>query len=82
MAKYILTDGYVEINGVDLSSYAHTLDTPQEKERVDVSGWTNPDDVQGDSLTTLRTNEQGDLADVLVVKEGYLPSADGTEDDD
>jgi len=41
MAKYILTDGYVEINGVDLSTYAHTLETPQEKERVDVSGFNS-----------------------------------------
>jgi hypothetical protein len=41
MAKFILTDGYVEINGVDLSTYGHTLDTPQEKERVDVSGFNS-----------------------------------------
>ena len=41
MAKYLLTDGYVEINTVDLSSYAHTLDTPQSKDRVNVSGF-NP----------------------------------------
>jgi hypothetical protein len=41
MAKYLLTDGYVEINGVDLSDHAHTLDTPQEKERVDVSGFNS-----------------------------------------
>ncbi len=41
MAKYILTDGYVSINGVDLSDHAHTLDTPQEKDRVDVSGFNS-----------------------------------------
>lgn len=41
MAKYLLTDGYVEINGTDLSDHAHTLDTPQEKERVDVSGFNS-----------------------------------------
>lgn len=41
MGKYILTDGYVEINGTDLSSYGHSLDTPQEKERVDVSGFNS-----------------------------------------
>jgi hypothetical protein len=41
MAKYLLTDGYVSINSVDLSDHAHTLDTPQEKERVDVSGFNS-----------------------------------------
>lgn len=41
MAKYLLTDGYVYINGVDLSDHAHTLDTPQEKDRVDVSGFNS-----------------------------------------
>lgn len=41
MAKFIATDCYVEINGVDLSSYAHNVDTPQEKDRVDVSGFNS-----------------------------------------
>lgn len=41
MAKYLLTDGYVSINGTDLSDHAHSLDTPQEKERVDVSGFNS-----------------------------------------
>lgn len=41
MAKYILTDGYVEINGTDLSDHAHSLDTPMERERVDVSGFNS-----------------------------------------
>ena len=41
MAVFLLTDGYVEINGVDLSSYARNLDTPQEKDRVDVSGFNS-----------------------------------------
>ncbi len=41
MAKYILLDGFVSINGVDLSDHAHTLDTPQEKDRVDVSGFNS-----------------------------------------
>jgi hypothetical protein len=41
MPKFILTDGYVEINGVDMSDHAFTLDTPQEKERVDVSGFNS-----------------------------------------
>lgn len=50
-------------------------------ERVNVSGWSDPSDVQGDSLVTLRTNEQGDLADVLDIKQGYLPASDGTENE-
>ncbi len=41
MAKYLLTDGFVSINGVDLSDHAHTLDTPQEKDRIDVSGFNS-----------------------------------------
>ncbi len=41
MAKYILTDGYVEINAVDLSDHAHNIDTPQERDRVDVSGFNS-----------------------------------------
>lgn len=41
MAKYLLTDGYVEINTVDLSDHAHGLDTPQSKDRVDVSGFNS-----------------------------------------
>ena len=41
MPKFILTDGYVEIATVDLSDHAHSLDTPQEKERVDVSGFNS-----------------------------------------
>ncbi len=43
--KFILTDGYVLIVGPtgnsDLSSYAHTLDTPSVKSQEDVSGF-NP----------------------------------------
>ncbi len=44
--KYVLTDGYVLISGgvfgsADLSTYAHTVDTPSTNEVVDVSGF-NP----------------------------------------
>ena len=44
--KFVLTDGYVLITGgvfgsADLSTYAHTLDTPSTKEVIDVSGF-NP----------------------------------------
>lgn len=41
MSKFLLTDGYVYINGVDLSDHAHTLDTPQSRDRVDVSGFNS-----------------------------------------
>ncbi len=41
MSKFILTDAYVEINGVDLSAYAFAVDTPQEREEVDVSGFNS-----------------------------------------
>lgn len=41
MAKFILTDGKTTINGVNLSDHAHNLDTPQEKDRVDVSGFNS-----------------------------------------
>ena len=48
-------------------------------ERVDVSTSVDPDDVAGDLLTTISTNEQGDMDDVLTIKEGNLPAADGSE---
>jgi len=41
MSKFILTDGYVAINGTDLSAWAHNLDTPMERDRVDVSGFNS-----------------------------------------
>lgn len=41
MAKFLLTDGYVSVNGVDLSDHAFSLDTPQERDRVDVSGFNS-----------------------------------------
>ena len=62
--------------------YPSLIGTFPVVERVGVSGWTDPTDVAGDSLVTLRTNEQGDLADVLDIKQGYLPAADGTENED
>lgn len=40
MGKFLLTDGYVSINGVDLSDHAFSLDTPSEREQVDVSGFS------------------------------------------
>lgn len=41
MPKYLLTDGFVSVNGVDLSNHAFRMDTPQENERVDVSGFSS-----------------------------------------
>jgi hypothetical protein len=41
LPKWIATDVYVEINTVDLSDHAHGVETPQEKERVDVSGFNS-----------------------------------------
>ena len=41
MAKFLLTDGYVEINTVDLSDHAFGLQTPQSREQVDVSGFNS-----------------------------------------
>lgn len=41
MAKFLLTDGYVSIAGTDLSDHAHTLDSPEERDRIDVSGFNS-----------------------------------------
>lgn len=40
MAKFILTDGKVVVNNKNLSDHAFSLDTPSEKEEVDVSGFS------------------------------------------
>lgn len=39
MSKHVAQDWKVVVNGVDLSSYAFNVDTPQEKDRIDVSGF-------------------------------------------
>ena len=41
MSKYLLTNAKITVNGVNLSNFAFSLDTPDEKEQVDVSGF-NP----------------------------------------
>lgn len=41
MGKYLLTKAKVMVNSVDLSLFAFSLDTPDTKEQVDVSGF-NP----------------------------------------
>jgi hypothetical protein len=41
MPKYLLTKAKITVNGTDLSLYGHTLDTPDTREQVDVSGF-NP----------------------------------------
>jgi hypothetical protein len=38
--KYLLTNAKVMIAGVDLSQFAFSLDTPDEREEVDVSGFS------------------------------------------
>lgn len=40
MGKYLLTNARVVVDGVDLSDHAYSLDTPQEDEQVDVSGFS------------------------------------------
>ncbi len=39
MAKFLNTDWRVVVNGVDLSDHADDIDTPFEKDQVDVSGF-------------------------------------------
>lgn len=41
MAKFIAQDCYIEIDGHDISSWCFAVATPQERERVDMSGF-NP----------------------------------------
>src|SRR3954452_24432535 len=41
MGKYLLNNGKVLVGAADLSNYAFSLDTPDEKEQVEVSGF-NP----------------------------------------
>ncbi len=39
MSKFVSIDWRVVVNNVDLSDHAFNIDTPQEKEQVDVSGF-------------------------------------------
>lgn len=39
MGKYLLTKAKVLVNSVDLSNFSFSLDTPDEREQVDVSGF-------------------------------------------
>jgi hypothetical protein len=39
MPKFLLTKAKVMVNSVDLSNFAFSLDTPETKEQVDVSGF-------------------------------------------
>jgi hypothetical protein len=41
MAKFLLKEAFVQLDGVDLSDHCFSLETPSEKEVVDVSGF-NP----------------------------------------
>lgn len=40
MAKFVFTKGKVVVNNVDLSDHAFGVDTPQEKEQIDISGFS------------------------------------------
>jgi hypothetical protein len=40
MAKYLLTNGKVMVAGTNLSDHAFSVDTPDEREQVDVSGFS------------------------------------------
>lgn len=48
-------------------------------ERIDVSTMVDPTDVALDTLVDIRTNEQGDLSDTMLIHSGYLPATDGSE---
>ena len=41
MAKFILQDVTVSVNGTDLSDHAFTIDLPQSRDQVDVSGFNS-----------------------------------------
>jgi hypothetical protein len=41
MSKYLLTNAKISVAGTDLSRFGFSLDTPDEREQVDVSGF-NP----------------------------------------
>jgi hypothetical protein len=45
MGKFVLTDVYIELDGHDLSNYGFNIDTPSEKDEVDVSGF-NPNNTR------------------------------------
>ena len=40
MSKFLLNDVRVVVNSVNLSDHAFNIDTPSEKEQVDVSGFS------------------------------------------
>lgn len=45
MAKFALKDVYIEVDGHDLSNWGFNIDTPSEKDAIDVSGF-NPNDTR------------------------------------
>ena len=45
MSKFLLTDVYIEVDGHDLSNWGFNIDTPSEKDEVDVSGF-NPNNTK------------------------------------
>ena len=41
MGKFLLTDVFIQVDGHDMSNWGFNIDTPSEKDEVDVSGF-NP----------------------------------------
>ncbi len=62
MSKFVSTDWRVVVNNVDLSNHAFNVDTPQTKERVDVSGFGgNMEFLPGQEDATLTVSFIGDF---------------------
>ena len=73
MAKFLAEDIFISVDGHDLSDHAFSIDTPSERERVDVSGF-NPTGAKEflagskeDSVTVqfLQDFASGEVHDVL-----------------
>lgn len=59
--------------------YPSLLGSFQVWEKVGVTAGVDPTDVALDTLVDIRTNEQGDLSDTMLIHSGYLPATDGSE---
>ncbi len=66
MTKVVLEDAKVVVNGVVLSGHAFNIDTPQEKEQVDVSGFGAREYVPGLEDSTLTIQFIQDFASTKV----------------
>jgi hypothetical protein len=62
VGKYVSTDWRVVVNNRDLSDHAFNVDTPQEKEQIDVSGFGGSREfLQGQEDATLTIQFLGDF---------------------